>query len=157
MLARFNQEIEEKVAAVDEALRDMEDDIAEEMGAQQQAEASKWRRAREKRDAGLEALDQHATTGALPEGLPEGRSDVESGFEPGQEEADQNEDAGDMSDSQKKQRRQQRRRIEALTDALRTLKTQHHEMALLEAQLAPSSRRGSGQGTRAEQLGRVRL
>ena len=44
-----------------------------------------------------------------------------------------------------------------MADALRTLKAQHDEMASQEAQLAPSSWRGSSQGTRAEQLGRLRL
>ena len=112
VLTRLRELIQHKVAALDEALLDMEDDIAEEMGAQQQADASKWRQARERRNTALEALDQHAMTGALPE------------------------DRG-------------RRRIAAMAEALRTLKAQHDEMKALEAQLAPSSRRGSSEGTRA--------
>ena len=66
MLARVREEVERQVAAVDEALRDMEDDIADEMGALQQGDASTWRQAREKRDAAMQTLDQHAMAGALP-------------------------------------------------------------------------------------------
>ena len=136
VLARVREEVERQVAAVDEALRDMEDDIADEMGALQQADASKWRQAREKRDAAMQTLDQHALAGARPR---EG-GDLES-----KEEMEEEEEGSGSG------RRVQQDRIAAMADALRTLTAQHDEMAAVEAQLAASL------GSRAEQLGRLRL
>lgn len=60
----MREEIDCQVQAVDEALRQIEGGIAQDLRDYQQADLyAKWKRVRERRHAALEALDQQAMTG----------------------------------------------------------------------------------------------
>ena len=64
VLGRVREEIDRQVHAVDEALRQIEGGIAQDLRNYQQADlCTKWKRVRERRDAALEALDQQAMNG----------------------------------------------------------------------------------------------
>ena len=56
---------EEQVQAAGEALRHAEDELVQNLGAQQKASAyaAKWREARKQRDAALNCLDREALVG----------------------------------------------------------------------------------------------
>jgi hypothetical protein len=71
VLGRVHEEITEQMRALDDAMREMEDVIADHLqdrGAEQGGRlCEKWMRAREQRDAALKALDQRAMVGCTAE------------------------------------------------------------------------------------------
>ena len=68
VLRRAREEMERQVMAVDEALRQVEKDVVQELRVQRAELAARWTGIREQRDAALAVLDRQAMVGCPAEG-----------------------------------------------------------------------------------------
>ena len=134
VLGRVHTEIEQQVLAVDEALRQLENDFMQDFSAHQQTDLyAKWARTREHRDTALSSLDQHVMTGCLAR-------EVVGKVEEKKERRKRKKDAIDLKE---------------MVDALAKLKTLHNELQQMEQQMA-AAKPDKDWTPLAEQLQRLR-
>ena len=116
----MGEKIEEQVQAVGEALRHAEDELVQNLGAQQKAGAyaAKWREVRKQRDEALNCLDREAMAGCRSHNKD---TDADKDTEKGPAGAGKQHDA-----------------IDELVSAIKILDAQHQAMQELETQMAAS-------------------
>ena len=141
VLRRAREEMERQVMAVDEALREVENDMVQDLRVQRAELAARWAGIRQRRDAALRVLDRQAMVGCPAEG---------GELEQGKEEDMDNDDDEDLVDDEKG--------VEEETTAIMAqLRSHHQEMQELEEHVSSSHPRADAARVDAEQLRRRRI